>query len=85
MAVINRLTKAQIREYFTHTGWFMGVVPVYIGDPGSPCPALAARNWVPEWWFDAVEGLSRLTAAAMTLVYPDYEAPYQITVTGEIS
>lgn len=85
MAVIKRLSRQEIRKTFTHKGLFLGIVPVYLADLQTDTPLVTARNWIPEWYFDGVEMFFGLTAMLGSLVNPDWEPEYRITVTGEIN
>ena len=46
MAVFKQIPEAEIRAKFTHVGWFVGLVPVYLGAVESDCPDVVVRNWV---------------------------------------
>ena len=84
MAVINRLSADEIRRNFTHVGWFLWCVPVYIGDPDSDEPKLAARNWVPEWYFDLVAALYDALVALACAQDPSHEPGYPLAISGEV-
>lgn len=77
MSVLRRLSRDEIKENFTHKGWFMGVVPVYIDDPLSPFPVLATRNWIPDWYMDLVQTILE--------TLPTNNLIYKIAITGEIN
>lgn len=55
--IFGRFSKQEIRNNFTHTAWFCGIVPVYARNHDSPEPLLCERNWVPGWYFDLVSAV----------------------------
>lgn len=84
MAILNRLTRAEIERDYTHTGWFCGLVPVYIGGLELEGPLVAARNGVPEWWFDLVGFLYGFTAASAECLFGLDMPGWKLTLTGRI-
>lgn len=79
MAILQRIPRDTIRTQFTHYGLFLGIVPVYVGDPDGEC-RVAVRNWVPEWTLDAAQFLLEQFAALGLIEYDGV----MIKLTGEI-
>lgn len=79
MAVFKRIPDEIIRQQFTHYGRFMGVVPVYVGDPEGEC-RVAVRNWWPEWLLDFAQASLTLFASLGLVRYDSI----MIRLTGEI-
>ncbi|WP_296561203.1 hypothetical protein [Pigmentiphaga sp.] len=79
MAIFQRIPRETIHKQFTHYGLFLGIVPVYVGDPDGEC-RVAVRNWVPEWTLDAAQFLLE-QFAALGLI--DYDG-FMIKLTGKI-
>ncbi len=84
MAVFKRLSRAEIERDYTHVGWFCGLVPVYIGGLELEGPRVAARNGVPEWWFDLVGFLYGFTAASAEFAFGVDMPGWKLTLTGKI-
>ncbi len=84
MSILHRIPPAELERQFTHRGWFLGLVPVYLGDLDSDGPLVAERNWVPEWWFTLAEGLFGLFCTACLAVNPAFEPLFPILNTGPI-
>lgn len=78
MSIINPIGKSQIKTNFTHYGWFMGVVPIYIKNPYSDDPTLSERDWVPEWWFSFVSYICMFVGDFID------KPVFAISITGEI-
>lgn len=78
MSILHRIGNAGVKANFTHYGWFMGIVPVYVKNPDSEGPTLAERDWVPEWYFSAVQWLCLFIGDFM-------DSPlFTIKITGQI-
>jgi len=84
MSIFHPVPKAALRAHYTHYGWFVGLVPVYIGNPDSVGPTVTERNWVPEWYFTLVEGVFGLFCWACSILSPDFEPAFPLLITGEI-
>lgn len=84
MAILNRLSKEEIKENFTHYGLMFGFVPVYARYPESNCLSVEVRNWFPEWLMDLGEGVAFAFNTALTFVDPFHVPTFMITITGEI-
>lgn len=79
MAVFKRIPQDIILQNFTHYGLFLGVVPVYVGDPEGEC-RVAIRNWWPEWVLDfAQASLSLFVSLGLANI-----ESVMIVITGEI-
>jgi len=78
------LTAQEIREQFTHYGLMYGVVPIYVDMTDEDCPVVATRNFIPEWALTLVDVLWGTAIFFLTLVNPDYEPTFAITLTREI-
>lgn len=79
MAVFERIPNETILREFTHYGMFLGLVPVYVGDPAGEC-RVAVRNWWPEWLLDfAQASLSFFVSIGLA----DGDS-IMIKITGEI-
>lgn len=84
MALLTRLTKEEIKEVFTHRGFYAGLVPVYIHidegvdyENGKEDLLLLERNGIPSGSVYFVQSLWRL----LTVFFPKLPPIY---VTGEI-
>jgi hypothetical protein len=84
MSILDPVPRELLGTTFTHYGWFAGLCPVYVGRPYSAGPDVAARNWVPEWWFDLVEALFGAFCWTASHLNPDFEPGFPIFITGEI-
>ncbi len=84
MALFKQLSREEIREHFTHTALFCGVVPVYMANPYSDAPDVATANWVPEFVMDLAEVMFGLVYEVCSFFDPDYAADYPFKITGEI-
>lgn len=84
MAIFDRIPKEELGTVYTHYGWLLGLVPVYVGDADSAAPRLAERNWIPVWWFDLVEGLFGLCCFIASMLDPMFEPSYAIKVGKRI-
>lgn len=84
MSILHRIPRAELESQFTHYGWFLGLVPVYVASPDSDGPTLVERNWVPELWFTFVETLFGLFCLSCELLDPAFEPAYPIFITGAI-
>lgn len=74
---------AELGTKYSHYGWFAGLVPVYLGDIASEAPIVIERNWVPEWYFWAVEALFGFFCWMCSLLVPDFEPTFPLLITGE--
>jgi len=82
--IFNRVPRADLGTTFTHRGWLVGLIPVYIGAPDSSAPLFAERNGVPEWWFDLVMSLYLLFGDVACWINPSFEPSFFFTITGEL-
>jgi len=79
-----RIPPSQLGTTFTHRGWLIGLIPVYIGAPESSAPLFAERNGVPELWFDLVMSLYLLLGDLASWVNPAFEPSFFFTVSGPL-
>ncbi|MEJ2897720.1 hypothetical protein ACLQ81_15295 [Bordetella avium] len=79
MSIFERIPKEVIAKEFTHYGLFLGIVPVYVGDPEGEC-RVAVRNWWPDWLLGAAQFLLDRFATIGLVEYEDF----MIKLTGEI-
>lgn len=84
MSLLKPVPSGELGTKYTHYGWFLGLVPVYLADVDSDAPVVVERNWVPEWYCWAVEALFGLFCWAASLVIPNFEPMFSMLVTGEI-
>lgn len=54
MALLQRLSKEEIRSRYKFKGLAFGLVPVYLSDTNDHTPDIAVRNWIPDWTFEVV-------------------------------
>jgi len=83
MAVFNQLPQAEIRQRFTHRGWF-AFCPVYLAEEGADGMLVNERNGVPVWVMDAAEVFMGLAMFLLSAINPHYEPQWGFIVTGEI-
>ena len=83
MSLLKPVPSAELGTKYTHYGWFLGLVPVYLADVDSDAPVVVERNWVPEWYSWAAEALFGLFCWAASLVIPNFEPMFSMLVTGE--
>lgn len=92
--LFGRITPAEIKQHFTHVGWYF-FVPVYLGLDGYDHASaedeesgegarVAVRNGYPEWLMDAADLLFGIAVAVRLKFDPDYEPMYPFRVTGTI-
>lgn len=84
MAILRTIPTCEFGTTFTHYGWFLCIVPVYVGALDSAAPIVAERNWIPEWYLSAVEGVFGMFCFLASSVDPQFEPMYAIRITGEI-
>lgn len=84
MSLFNPVPASELGTKYTHYGWFLGLVPVYLADIDSEAPVVVERNWVPEWYFWAVEAMFGLFCWVASLLVLDFEPLYPMLVCGEI-
>ncbi|WP_343590156.1 hypothetical protein [Paracidovorax wautersii] len=84
MSIFHPVPRTQLGSEFTHYGWFVGLVPVYVGDLDQVAPVVAERNGVPEWCFTLAEAAFGLFCWVSSMVSPDFEPSFPILITGEI-
>lgn len=84
MAVFKRFPEPELSERFTHLGWFLGFVPVYLGEIETGCPLLAVRNWAPEFLLDLGEFLFGVFCLAADVAIPGMEFGYPIKITARL-
>ncbi|MFT7722253.1 MAG: hypothetical protein QM788_05420 [Roseateles sp.] len=85
MSWLDPIPAEDLGTRFTHYGWFVGLVPVYIGDPHQDAPIMAERNWVPGWWLGAVTWLFHAVCSVAEQLDPEFEPLYPIQITGRIA
>lgn len=84
MAIFNRMPAAQIKSNFQYYGLMFGFVPVYVGAMDSEAPVVEVRNWWPDWLLDVGHILFCSFAMLATMVNPEFEPEFRITITGPI-
>ncbi len=84
MSIFHPVSKAELHQHFTHYGWFVGLVPVYVGNLGADAPTVTERNGVPEWSFSLAESLFGLFCWVSSLLSPEFEPAFPLLITGEI-
>ena len=85
MAIIKRLTKDEIKNNFTHYGYFYGFVPIYISNPSPEGTKIAVRNWIPECSLSAAELFFDFITWSIQLVNPEFEPLFFFTITDKIN
>ena len=81
MSIFHPVPKEELGTVYTHYGWFMGIVPVYVGgleDGQELCTSV--RNWCPEFVMDVAEGIHHCLSS-LVVVEDSY---FSFTITGEI-
>lgn len=68
---------------YSHKGW-IGLCPVYIGEPDSEEPNIDPRDWIPDWWLFLNLRLFDLTGLLLEAISPAYEFTYPIQITGKL-
>lgn len=69
---------------FTHRGFVLGVVPVYLTDPAGSLPLLTTCNGIPELWLDLWQALFDTFCTFAAIVAPDFVPTFPIYVTGRL-
>ena len=82
MAIFGQIPKSELGTTFTHYGWF-GMCPVYLAHLNGPCPTIAERNWVPEWWLSLNHHLVGTYIMLRSLMDEDYEPMFGFVISGE--
>lgn len=81
MAIFDRVSDEELREEFTHKGWFVAC-PIWYGEHPDGTPVVSERNWVPEWWFGFNLWLSQtLDAIGVFLSPATYEPSFHFRLT----
>ncbi|AZZ98780.1 hypothetical protein [Pseudoalteromonas sp. R3] len=83
MAVLKRLSKAEIKGTYEYYGLMYGIVPVYIGDPNGEA-RVCVRNWWPDWLLDLADALFGLLVMMARVVKPDFEPMFFFKLTDRI-
>lgn len=83
MAIIKQLSKEEIRQTFTHRGWF-AFCPVYLVEEGIDGMLAVERNGIPTWLMDAAQIAMGLAIFLLSAIDPHYEEQWGFIVTGEI-
>lgn len=84
MSILDPVPREELGSKYTHRGWLLGLVPVYVGDTDSDEPVVAARNGVPELWMWLVLALFAMFCCIADLLVADFEPSFSITITGRI-
>ncbi len=80
MPILDRVSEKELREDFTHKGWFLAC-PVWVGLHGG-APLVTERNWVPEFWFIFnVWASQALDYIGMTLAPATYQPAFTFRIT----
>lgn len=83
MSILNRLSKKQISENYTHYALAYGIYPVYIKGICECCDnetEIAVRNWWPDW------GLNVLDWIVQTIIsIGGKENLFMFKITGAIN
>lgn len=90
MAIFHgRLSPSEIKQHFTHIGWYF-FVPIYIGleseeeDDVEAAPMVSVRNGCPEWLMDLADLIFGIAVVLRQLLDPDYEPLFPFRITGTI-
>lgn len=83
------MSRATCHPCIKYRGWFMGLVPVYFGyfdhaEHGA-MPFITARHWSLDPWFWLVELLAQALFFVLSLVKPDFEVSFTLSVTGKVN
>ena len=84
MSLFDPVPQVELTTRYTHYGWFCGLVPIYMGDIDSDSPLVVERNWVPTWWFWAVEFAFGVFCQVCDALSPDFVPSFPMLITGEI-
>lgn len=84
MSWFNPIPPHELGTTYTHTGWFAGLVPVYVGDVDTDCPRVVERNGCPKWWFSLIEGVFIVCCWVTSRTCDDFEPAFPILITGPI-
>lgn len=84
MSLLKPVAPAELGTKYSHYGWFVGLVPIYLGNINSEAPIVVERNWVPECWFTAAEALFGLFCWVSSMLSQDFEPAFPIVITGKI-
>lgn len=79
MTIFYQRTREEIREHFTHEGWFF-LCPIYADMTDEALPALESKNWIPEWWLLANTYFAQGVAYVMSMLDPDAEVNFTMTL-----
>ena len=66
---------------YTHKGW-IGLCPVYIGEPDSSEPNIDPRDWIPDWWLSFNLTLFEMLGILREALDPTFEFAWPIGITG---
>ena len=84
MSIFDPIPQSELGTKYTHYGWFAGLVQIYMGNVDSEAPDVAERNWVPVWYFWAVEQMFGLFCDACALFNPAFVPVFPMLITGKI-
>ena len=85
MSILHPVPRAELGRLFTHYGWFVGLVPVYLGNLDLEGPTVTERNGVPEWYFSLAEGLFGIFCWVSSRLDPAFEPGFPLLITGQIA
>jgi hypothetical protein len=83
MAIFKPLSKMEIRESFTHRGWF-AFCPVYLAEDGLYGVKVSERNGIPVWWMSLAEVFMSMAIFLLSAINSNYAPQWAFFVTGEI-
>jgi peptidoglycan/LPS O-acetylase OafA/YrhL len=83
MAVFNQLPQADIRQRFTHRGWF-AFCPVYLAEVGPDGVSVEERHGVPAWVLDLAQAFMAAAIFLLTVIDPNYVPQWGVFITAEI-
>lgn len=86
MSVLNRLSRAAIREHYTHVGLLAGILPIYLSIESDDEAVVCERNWVPEVLlhtvcYGLIVGTWLLNFGGLRPAFPN---TFPMFITGEI-
>jgi hypothetical protein len=84
MSILYSVPASELGTKYTHLGWFLGLVPVYVGDVEDECPLVQTRNLVPDFLFWAALALFTSFCWIAEALSPNFVAAFPICYTGRI-
>lgn len=84
MSLFKRIPARDLPAHFTHRGWFLGLVPVYLADVRTDSPRVETRNWVPDLALEVAAWLFEAFCWSCDVLGLPIDTSFPMLITGRI-